>query len=803
MKFLWLVLAALSLSLNAQQAAPPAASSSTVPRLVNFSGKASDAQGKAVTGVVGITFAIYQDQSEGAPLWLETQNAQIDAKGNYTVQLGATKPEGLPLDLFSSGEARWLGIRVNGGEEQPRVLLLSVPYALKAADAETIGGLPPSAFVLAAPPLDSTAPNANATPQTSVPPPAGSAVTGTGSANYLPLWDSASDIISSVLYQTGSGTTAKIGIGTITPASTLDIKGGNTVRGILSLPATGAATATAGKNSQPLAFTASAFNSGTATAVNQVFRWQAEPVGNNTATTSGLLDLLYATGSATPASTGLKIGSNGQITFVAGQTFPGTSTGTVTSVASGLGLTGGPITASGTLAIDPAVVPQLNVANTFTGSQTVNGNLSATGMVTGSGYQIGTSLFVFGSASTGNSFLGFAGNTTTTAAYNTGSGFAALQGNTTGDGNTATGFNALQGDSSGGDNTASGFVALYNNSTGSSNTASGSDALLYNTTGSSNTAFGTYAGFTLDNSSITASGNTFLGEQSGMSTGTLTNATAVGANAEVAASNAMVLGSINGVNGASANTKVGIGITAPQFTLDLHGGILHVGGNVPQTHSAEGVYLDWNALTGTTGETDFVNNQGGGNGGFAFMNTLSSGTPVSTLMFIAGSGKVGIGTTAPDSLLTVNGSADKPSGGSWGTYSDGRLKTLHGNYTAGLSEIMKLHPVRYRYKEQNAMNIRDHDEHVGFVAQDVQRVIPEAVTTNSSGYLLVNNDPILWTMLNAIKEQQREFQQQQAVLRTQAAAIHDLKSELRATRQTLRKVNALLMAAQPTLRAAK
>src|SRR5216684_5687686 len=83
-------------------------------------------------------------------LWLESQNIQADAKGNYTIQLGATKPEGLPLDLFTSGEARWLGVTVNGGQEQPRVLLLSVPYALQAAYAEMQRQLP-SAFVLAAP----------------------------------------------------------------------------------------------------------------------------------------------------------------------------------------------------------------------------------------------------------------------------------------------------------------------------------------------------------------------------------------------------------------------------------------------------------------------------------------------------------------------------------------------------------------------------------------------------------------------------------------------------------------------------
>ena len=107
--------AMISVSLmNAQQPAS-SPSSSTVPRLVNFSGKAADVQGKTITGIAGVTFAIYKDQTEGAALWLETQNIQADTKGNYTVQLGATKPDGLPLDLFSSGEARWLGVTINGG----------------------------------------------------------------------------------------------------------------------------------------------------------------------------------------------------------------------------------------------------------------------------------------------------------------------------------------------------------------------------------------------------------------------------------------------------------------------------------------------------------------------------------------------------------------------------------------------------------------------------------------------------------------------------------------------------------------
>src|SRR5437588_830103 len=124
--------------LGAQQAAVSVPK--TVPRLVNYSGKIESGQGIAAPGHAGITFAIYSEQAGGAPLWVETQTIMVDEKGNYNTQLGATKAAGLPIDLFSTREARWLGARVNGGEEQPRVLLVSVPYALRAGDAETVVG---------------------------------------------------------------------------------------------------------------------------------------------------------------------------------------------------------------------------------------------------------------------------------------------------------------------------------------------------------------------------------------------------------------------------------------------------------------------------------------------------------------------------------------------------------------------------------------------------------------------------------------------------------------------------------------
>jgi trimeric autotransporter adhesin len=277
-----------------------------VPRLVNYSGKVIDAQGKPLPGLAGVTFAIYKDQEGGAPLWMETQNVQADARGNYSVQLGATSPEGLALDLFSSGDARWLGVRVNGADERPRALLLSVPYALKAADAETIGGLPASAFVRSdgsqAAGTNPTAAKTTSVVSKNQAPQANPDVTGKGVVNFIPMWDTTRDIIDSLIFQKSSS----VGINTKTPAATLDVSGTGDVRDTLTL-----------------------FPKGT------------DPT-------------LAVNGTA------FKVDSTGKVTFVSAQTFPGN--GTVTSVAlsaptSDFTVTGSPIKKAGTLGLNWTVVP--------------------------------------------------------------------------------------------------------------------------------------------------------------------------------------------------------------------------------------------------------------------------------------------------------------------------------------------------------------------------------------------------------------------------------------------------------------
>ena len=128
-----------------------------VPRVIQFNGVLTNSGGQPLAGVQGVSFALYRDQEGGSPLWIESQNVAADEYGRFAVLLGAMTSGGVPLEMFSSGESRWLGVqpiqsRDSDGAvlpEMPRVLFVSVPYALKASDAETLGGLPASAFLLA------------------------------------------------------------------------------------------------------------------------------------------------------------------------------------------------------------------------------------------------------------------------------------------------------------------------------------------------------------------------------------------------------------------------------------------------------------------------------------------------------------------------------------------------------------------------------------------------------------------------------------------------------------------------------
>lgn len=118
-------------------------------------------------------------------------------------------------------------------------------------------------------------------------------------------------------------------------------------------------------------------------------------------------------------------------------------------------------------------------------------------------------------------------------------------------------------------------------------------------------------------------------------------------------------------------------------------------------------------------------------------------------------GNVGIKTVSPTSSLSVNGSADKLGGGSWGTFSDERIKKDIKPFTDSLAILEQINPVFFKYNGLN--NIEDtNKEYVGIVAQDIEKVAPYTVErkkTNEFDDLRVfDPNALVYILINAVKE---------------------------------------------------
>lgn len=181
----------------------------------------------------------------------------------------------------------------------------------------------------------------------------------------------------------------------------------------------------------------------------------------------------------------------------------------------------------------------------------------------------------------------------------------------------------------------------------------------------------------------------------------------------------------------ASDGDVGIGITSPLQKLDVNGAV-NIRGNASNQllfcGSAEAIWYD---------DTYFSWGYGGQYNYFG--------------------DEVTIGTSAaPGYNLVVNGTAAKTGGGSWSTLSDVRMKDLTGEYQKGLNEILQLKPVTFTYKAGNPRELNSNEPQIGFVAQDVQKIFPEAVTECKDGYLDFNIHAVNVALVNAVKELKAE-----------------------------------------------
>lgn len=131
-------------ALHGQQQTPTI----SAPAVLRINGVLETAPGVPRTGTVVVVASLYNTPQDAASLWSEAHTVTLDASGRYSIIIGSLTDGGLPADYFKSTSARYLGIGVQGEVEQPRTLIYAVPYAVKAQDADTLGGRTAADFVL-------------------------------------------------------------------------------------------------------------------------------------------------------------------------------------------------------------------------------------------------------------------------------------------------------------------------------------------------------------------------------------------------------------------------------------------------------------------------------------------------------------------------------------------------------------------------------------------------------------------------------------------------------------------------------
>jgi hypothetical protein len=360
----------------------------------------------------------------------------------------------------------------------------------------------------------------------------------------------------------------------------------------------------------------------------------------------------------------------------------------------------------------------LNGVNlTVSGTSTLTGKVTAQTLTIGLGGQTTVAT---------NTTLGFEAlnSASLTGSNNVGVGYRALQTNTTGNNNSAVGINALATNTTGvsniaigasalflnttgGDNSAVGSFSLQNNTTGGANTAVGLAALYSNTTAFNNSAIGKSALFYFNTGNNTAVGFEAARGSTTVANNTGTNLTAVGYQALTANTS----GSDNTGVGDQAGDVI---TTGARNTIIGANSDPSAAAGVDQTVVGEG-------LTGKGDDTAFI---GGTNGAYNEKNVTT-----------------------------------------WETTSDQRIKKNIVSNNVGLEVISQIDVRNFEYRTAEEITdlpasaaIDQSGTQLGVIAQELQAVLPECVTENSTGVLSVNTDQLIWYLVNSVKQLNAEIQ---------------------------------------------
>jgi hypothetical protein len=154
---------------------------------------------------------------------------------------------------------------------------------------------------------------------------------------------------------------------------------------------------------------------------------------------------------------------------------------------------------------------------------------------------------------------------------------------------------------------------------------------------------------------------------------------------------------------------------------------------------------------------------------------------VDTVAFVVKpNGAVGIGTITPAYKLDVQGGPIRVQGTVY--TSDARYKTNIATFDNALNTILNLRGVAFDWKRNDFKEMEfTEGRQIGFIAQEVEKVLPELVTTDSNHYKSVAYANVVPVLVEAMKQQHKQFETvkaENARLQEQLAALTEAVQEL-------------------------
>ena len=415
-------------------------------------------------------------------------------------------------------------------------------------------------------------------------------------------------------------------------------------------------------------------------------------------------------------------------------------------------------------------------------------------------------------------------NSNTTGSDNIAVGTSALRSNTTGSVNTALGENSLYANTTGEHNISIGYAAMQHNDTGSYNIAIGDYALRASDTGSNNIAIGREAMYFQTNINT---GNTAVGTQAMAGTASASNYynTAIGYQALYKAGNNSDNAGHNTAVGAEAlysnitgdyNTSIGSGAGSSSVSASYNTAIgvdacQYVTGSNKTCIGASSGPASGSDWASDDKERIFIGSKSKFNNGPAVLevhNTEDTGLGANKDAAVVINGNLIVKGGVISTLWTKGGKDDdnvnlygrtggqmEPFWDKGGTpdyvekyssnghgkfkafsgkreYSDRRLKYVGKDNNDGLAKIKQLKVFNYVYKKDTTKT-----PHVGVIAQDLQKVFPNAVKKGTDGFLTIRMEDMFYAVINAIKELDAKYQAQEKRINELEKRIEKLEAK--------------------------